>query len=201
MIFVKLDQWSMQSQYVKACHFSFRWSLIQSSNCRFLHKGQTPKIPNHVQVNLSKALPKTGTIDDTFTSGSQTKKEPRNRSVSTSDANLDLDQNALLYIHLWCYHVHQHRASPILQWKSRNEEKAGKGYKNNRTKLNDKLKNLKQNNQLWETQFSQFSRETGDIFFLVRLVQFVHCQCDSWAPQHWDELLHDPMYSLQLCFG
>ena len=138
----------MQSQYVKACHFSFRWSLIQSSNCRFLHKGQTPKIPNHVQVNLSKALPKTGTIEDTFTSGSQTKKEPRNRSVSTSDANLDLDQNALLYIHLWCYHVHQHRASPILQWKSRNEEKAGKGYKNNRTKLNDKLKNLKQNNQL-----------------------------------------------------
>ena len=79
--------------------------------------------------------------------------------------------------------------------------KAGKGYKNNRTKLNDKLKNLKQNNQLWQTQFSQFSRETGYIFFLVCLVQFVHCQCDSWAPQHWDELLHDPTYSLQLCFG
>lgn len=116
----------MQSQYVKACHFSFRWSLIQSSNCRFLHKGQTPKIRNHVQVNLSKALPKTGTIEDTFTSGSQTKKEPRNRSVSTSDANLDLDQNALLYIHLWCYHVHQHRASPILQMSGKVEMRKGR---------------------------------------------------------------------------
>ena len=200
MIFVELYRWSMQSQYVKVCHFSMPWSLTQSSNYTFFHKGQTPKIPNHVQVNFSKALPKIGTIEDTFTSASQTW---RNRSAHLTQTWIWTKMHCSTFT---CGATTFTSTEPLqfcIDWKSWNEERQERDTKTTELQ-NDKPKNLNcgiQNNQLWQTQFSQVSRETRDIFFLVCLVQFVHCQCDSWAPQHWDELLHDPTYSLQLGFG
>lgn len=121
-----------------------------------------------IQVNLSKALPKTGTIEDTFTSLSQTWR------------NQGTDQSAHLTLTwIWtkmhcstftCGATTFTSTEPLqfCKWVDKSKwGKAGKGYKNNRPKLN------------WQTQESKAKQPimTNSILTILKRNQghFLSC--------------------------
>ena len=120
-----------------------------------------------IQVNLSKALPKTGTIEDTFTSLSQTW---RNQGTDQSAHLTPTWIWTKMHCSTFTSGATTFTSTEPLQfckWVDKSKwGKAGKGYKNNRTKLNWQTQESKAKQPIMTNSILTIQEKPGTCSFL-----------------------------------